>query len=146
MSKTGITNEHTKKNPDEISLRPVAYSILFVGLSLFFVAMNYTTNLPYFEHFRASPLFLISMTVFFWWVKLLFALTRVNIAPLVATQLLALIANFVLRLIFLGNPKFFGFTSNIFYYLSFVSSIISIGILAIFGIKIWISNRNLRVR
>lgn len=122
----------------------MAYSILFWIIPVFrcdelynkFAVFRTLSGVSAVSYFRDN---------FFGWIKLLFALTRVNIAPLVATQLLALSANFVLRLLFLGNPKFFGFTSNIFYYLSFVSSIISIGILTIFGVKIWISNRNLRV-
>ena len=123
-------------------MRPLTYSISFVGVSLFFVALNYTTNLPYFENFRASPVFLISATFFFWWVKMLFYVTRVSLGPLILTQLLSLGLNFGLKNLFSSDPKLFGFVSDILYYLSTAFSVISIIFILAFIVKIWRLNKN----
>jgi hypothetical protein len=122
----GVPMVQDEKKFGKASSRILGYSIWSVGLALLFVTFNYTVDIPYFQNMRASPVFLIFGALCFWWIKKLFLMTPAGLAPLITTQLLALIINFALKILFTDNIRSLGFTSKILFYLAAVSSVISI--------------------
>ncbi len=126
-----------EKNIGKTSSRTVGCSIGFIGLALLFMTLNYTVSIPYFENMRASPVFLLFAAFFFWWIKQLFLLTPTGFFPLVATQILTLIINCGLKILFSDNARVLGYSSKALFYLTEGSSGISIALIFIFTFRVW---------
>lgn len=132
-----MTKGNVKKNTGKVSSRIVSYSIWFIGLAFLFMTFNYTVNIPYFENMRASPVFLICFIFLFWWIKQLFLLTPSGFAPLIATQILTIVTNLILKILFSDNVRILGYSSKLLFYLAAGSSGISIILILIFTYRIF---------
>lgn len=119
-----------------MTLSLVIYSIGCLGVAFIAMLFNFALNIPIFNGFRASPVFLIFTFFLVTWIKVLLVASKNTLVPLLLSDIIWLFIDYGLNYIYRQNPLIFGPTSNYLYYFSQLFILFSLILLSIFIIKI----------